>query len=234
MADDFQELYTDLLDYAHRPLEESGGAAKREINIAQLWLNRRYQFKFAEKLVRFTYPANAITVSLPDECAVEILGIISAQLTTEDSAFGNPIDVIEYSKLMQERLDYKNRQEVPREGYETFVTWNQAHEQFIAGTFEYQMFLLGDSAGLYPTPTSDVKVILHINERQAPLVADTDKNFLTIYCKDVIITKALHRFSMYLKEDIRNRPTREQFEEDYQSAVNWDSSIRHSGPVIIN
>ena len=231
MADDFIELYTDLLDYAHRPATESENAAKREINTAQLWLNRRYQFKYAERLVKFTYPSNAITVSLTEHCGLEILGVVTAQLPTGTTAFGNPIEILEYSQLSQERLTYKNRQEASYENREAFVTWNRGHEQYISTTFDFKLFLLGDAVGLYPTPTSDVELLLHVNERLAPLVEDEDKNFLTTYCKDVILTKALHRFSMYLKEDIRNRPTREQLEEDYQSAVNWDSSVRHSNPV---
>ena len=234
MADDFQELYTSLLGYAHRG-GESEIAAKREVNLAQLWLNRRYQFKYAEKLIRIIYPANGGSVKLATGCSVKILGIISAQITSgATSIFGPPLDIIEYSQLIANRLNFSNREEAPTEDYDISETTQKNHERYISSTFEYLIFLLSDAFGLYPTPTADVDLLLQVSELLPPLVEDTDKNFLTVYCKDVIITKALHRFSMYLKEDIRNKPTREQLIEDYESAINWDSSIRHSNTISIS
>ena len=89
------------------------------------------------------------------------------------------------------------------------------------------LFLVGEnSIGLYPTPTADTNLLLHLHIWLPELVEPTDTNFLLNYATDLILMRAVKRMCIYLKEDNRMPYAQAEFDEGYKSLLDWDSTIK--------
>jgi len=223
----FQTAYTDLLDYANRTYTELGPQAKREINNAILWLQRKREWKMTERLVRFTVPANTLFVNISEACEGTPRSIISTALLNSITATeGKIIDLSSYDKLMRERRSFQRAHEAINVEYEP-SNLESGHNQFVIQAHEMKAFLVGaNNFGLYPTNSTDRYIMMNLSTWLPVLVDNNDTNFFLTYAYDLVLMKAFKQFSIYLKEDRRAQITNEEIAEGYNSLVEWDTQIR--------
>jgi hypothetical protein len=223
----FQTAYTDLLDYANRTSTELGTQAKREINNAILWLQRKREWKMTERLIRFTVPANTLFVNLSAACEGTPRSIISTALLTSSTATeGKLLDLVSYDKLMRERRAFQRAHEPYDIEFEP-SNISSGHNEFVTRAHELKAFLVGaNNFGLYPTNTTDRYILMNLSIWLPQLVDNSDTNFFLTYAYDLVIMKAFKQFSIYLKEDRRTAATNEEIVESYNSLVEWDTQIR--------
>lgn len=217
----FLELQNKLLGYLHRPASEMGSIVEFEINAAILQVQRWHEFKFAERLVEITYPANTATLTLTGACEGTMRNLISAQMLSESgNGFGQVLKIINYNSLIQRRMKYEKTYSCNNDNPRT------SHGDFVQEARGYDLFLMNDAIGLYPTPTVDVLLLLNLNIWLPELTDDTDHNFLTDYAYDFVIDKTLSRLHYYLKDDERSEEFDKKIAEDFEAMKQWDAQIR--------
>lgn len=223
----FQTAYTDLLDYANRTYAELGSQAKREINNAILWLQRKREWKMTERLIRFTVPANTLFVNLSVACEGTPRSIINTTLLASSTAVeGKLLDLCSYDKVMRERRQFQRSHE-PSSVEAEPVGAPSRHNEFISQVHSYKAFLIGaNNFGLYPTNTSAAYVMMNLSIWLPTLVDDSDTNFFLTYAYDLVLMRAFKQFSIYLKEDRRAVVANEEIAEGYNSLVEWDTQVR--------
>lgn len=232
------------MDFINRPPDEEVGSVgsgktmldvvKREIKTSVLYANRRYGFKYTEKVFTINYPNNAKYIYIDEVCQHKVLGIISIDLVKADGdLFGTPIPVTSFSELQERREahDDKHTLTVDSENTESFEASADSFETFITSNYRYLAFLLGTGLGLYPTPTKDTFLRIHHHALLPELVEDDDTNFFLEYGWDFILYKTLHSMETYLKQDVRFPVTQAQTMEAWQSFVEWDMNVRYDRPI---
>jgi len=217
-----------LLKYVRKPEDVLLDQAKLEVNAACAWANRNYNFKYAEEVAVYTYTANSNFINILDSNSnPKIVSIHSAQiLSNTTSRDGTTIRVIEYEKLNEWKKKYQDR----FVSVDPMTTSNNDFPTVISDNFPSILCLMGKSIGLYPVPTSDVNLMIHYNSMLPPLVNDSDTNFLLTYCWDLIISKAMMRMLMYLKDTEANLVSlaASQVNVEFDSCKRWDSMLRNS------
>lgn len=221
MAITFLDAQTALLDYVNRPSSEMATQAKREINNALYWVQRQHEFKYSERLINVLYSANTLLLELASACDGFPRNWLSFQLLANSTdTSGQLLATTSYNQIQQERAEYQKKFGSPNTEH--------THQEFTSDVHNSRIFLCDKSFGLYPTPTSDVSLLVNLHVFLPRLVADTDTNFLLELGFDFILDKALSRMNMYLKEDARVPVSEEQMAKDFESLIQWDSQIRRS------
>jgi hypothetical protein len=225
----FLQVKRDLIDYVNRPETEQVGSAGfgvtlielagREINKAIKWANRRHAFKYAEKRIKYAYPANTTFVT-KSTISADILSFLTIEVGNSAGAdFGLPLQLRSHELLTRQRLNYEKRTVITdpnRDGFSTFVT----------NTWTRVAFILGDNIGLFPTPATTQNLIITYNGLLPDLVNDSDTNFFLEIGYDFILSMALLRFTQYLKEDVRVETLEKRSADDWASLLAWDSVVR--------
>ena len=229
MATTFLELSTELLDWANRPIDETGmlTRAKSCINSAVLWANRSHSFKYAEKCMRVTYPANAFMIDLASLASNRVIGLNTIQVVSTGAFVGYPINIIEYENLQSKRR--QSFKSAPLDSFSTTVIDRTASA--IAITDGACGFTLGTSLGLFPTPVQNVELLITYNSLVDTLVNDADTNFFLDFGRDFILSKALQKFNTYMKADKRVEVNAEQLANEWESFKNWNNSVVNSHAI---
>jgi hypothetical protein len=222
----FKDLYTQLMEFADSPAISVQRAAKTAINEAMLWTNRTRLFKFAEDLTTVEYPENTLYVDMTQYANGEILHLMSAQIVTDDSPFvGIPIPIVNYDSLQGTRFQQRMNQQT------SFVD-EETKENDLSSVYKYRLFQVGNGFGLFPTPANPVKLLLHFGKKLRPLTLDNDENFLTQYCPDFLVTKALvGKFSYYVRGENLKMLTPEYMALEWSSVIEWDKAVRAANYV---
>lgn len=225
MANTFVTAYTDVLDYINRPAAEMATQAKREVNNAILWLQRKRAFKMSERLIRVTYPANALKINLSAACEGLLRNLLHVSMASAATdTIGKVLKITTYDRLMRERRQWQGDHE-PLPEYQA-INDPSTHSNHVDSLYKYRVFQMGESdIGLYPTPTADVTLVINLHIWLPELVADADTNFFLTYAYDVLLLRALSRANLYLKEDRRVPITKEELDDAYLALVEWDASI---------
>ena len=243
----FKEAKQNLLNFVNRPAGEIvGGAGSTEtmddiagieINNAILWANRTWPFKYAERICTVTYVGGSQFMKFPVFSDNKFFSLRTVDLVTGTSdIFGTPLVIRSFSDLQSERMEWANNRESGSAYRDDSIDDNQttaSHASWVARNYSHWAFLLGESLGLYPVPTNDVFIMLHANILLNPLFDDSDTNFMLEFGADFIISKALKRMSVYLKDDIRIQVTNDLVSEDWASFKEWDEQIKFSRPIDI-
>src|SRR5690606_29775373 len=221
--------YTDMMDLIMRPTSDTNTLArvKLEINLAINYIQRRHAFRFAERLMKVTYPANTLQVNITEGCAGNLRDIISAQyLVNESDNTGQNLKITNYARIQSAREDYQKRHSTVDFSLEVDSVSNAlTHGSYVNLVHKYFLFRLGQNIGLYPTPAQDCYILLHHRIFLDPLSADSDTNFILDYGYDLVQAIALRRLSIYLKNDNRYLMTTEEFEDAFQTFVRLDSDV---------
>jgi hypothetical protein len=220
-------MATELLSWANRPTDEDGMMvrAKACINDAVLWANRSHAFKYAEKVMRLTYPAGAFMVDLNSMVDRKVVGINTVQLVTPGEFSGYPIEVCSYEGL----------QTLRRRNYRTSGICYAGDDKTaiaIKNTDGYAMFTLGTSVGLFPKPSVDLELLVTYNGLIDQSVLDTDTNFMYEFGHDFILTKALQKFNTFIKADKRIDVTDAQLSMEWESMKSWNLNVSYSHAVL--
>lgn len=226
----FQELYTDLLDTINRPASDGLVAVKREINAAIMQTQRRHKFKYAERLIRLTYPANADTVNITEACdGLPRDYIVLQSLSEANAPMGQHIDFMSYGYLFNDRRNWNRTQVVGIDEYAPINSPNSGdpstHAAYVQNLHKFYAFILNKQIGLYPRPTSDVYLLLNLHVWLPKLVNPTDTNFFLDYCYDYIHMLALRKLHIFYKMDARYQVTNEEVQEAWADVQAWDGSI---------
>lgn len=245
LVENFAQAKLDLLDYVNRPPDEKVGGingdltmldiAGREINKAVRWANRRYNWKYTEKVVTFTYPSGCNFIRLSQVCTHTVLGVKSADLVTaQGKLFGSPIRVTSFADLEQERFahdeesSFDHHQDLDlsqvERSQESFTTW-------VSQNYRHYLYCMGEELGLFPVPKSNTIVRLYFNALLKPLLSDGDTNFFLTIGWDWTQSRAAHRLGIYLKEDTRFGVTDAQMTDEWESMINWDEQIKYNRPI---
>lgn len=230
MATTFIEVVNELLDWANRPQSDTAALARAKacINDAILWANRSHRFKMADRMSTIVYPANAAFVNLGVVCDGGTVGSLSTIQMVADAAgtSGRAIPLTSYGELQNRRFNSDSMDGVSPM-YVTRPLTDSAlnFDRMVQSNWTYIAFLMGDKFGLYPKPTVNVNLAITYNLIFPKLVADSDTNFFLDYCKDFIISKALQRFNIFLKDDARIVISESQIESDWKSLIRWDDEV---------
>lgn len=211
---DFSDLYTDVMDSLNRPTTETAvlAACKKRINDTIRLIQRRRAYRKTERLVTVTYPANALTIDLTAVCDGKLRDLISVQMLGESTAkSGVILPYKSYAQLQAARMKYQRLNEPANLNEWQYVTEFFGHENFTTRVHRYYVFLMNGEVGLYPTPTSDVTLLVFAHTWLPDLSADADTNFLLDWAYDLVHDYSLHRMSVYLKQDNRTPLTKEEF-----------------------
>lgn len=230
MSNIFQELYTDLLDGVNRPAAESLTRVKREINNAIYDAQRRWKFQLTERLINFTYPANANMVSLTAACDGLPRDFITLQRADSTSGlpYGKPIDFKKYSEVTNDRRNWDRKQTgyaYPVSNIDEGSMDPTTHGSWVGEVHGNFAFLLNNKVGLYPRPTNDVPLLLNLHIWLPKLVNPEDTNFMLDYMYDYLYMVALRKLHLFFKVDSRYTPTAEEAALAWESVVAWDGSI---------
>ena len=228
----FLTAVTDLLDYVNRPSSEALSQAKRELNNTIRWLQRRYNFKYAEKLASFTYASGVLSYNLTDICGGLLKRLESVQLMSGASdTRGQNLEFHQYKQIQKMKFDYIKRHEDAAEGLtdandRTRVT---SFEDYVTRTHRYYAFTVGKTFGLFPTPGSDAQVLIHATIWTNDLSADADTHYLLDYCYDAVLDLAAARYTdLYLKDDSRMKVTSVLAQLALASIESWDAQVSES------
>lgn len=223
----FKEMYTALLDYADTSSIVHEDQAKKAINDAIRWANRNHMFKLAEGIVNIPYPADALYVQMDAVCDTGLLVPITVQRVTDSTTYeGIPLRIMDYARVQHRRYNLYNKENPQMAEFYNDV---DVQEQPYYKENEFIFFLLNSGFGLYPIPTQEIRLLIHFNERLPELTLDADTNFLTEFCPDFILSKALFsKFIMFLPEDRRVLLDKEILLTEWESVKAWDKQIRNS------
>jgi hypothetical protein len=236
----FLEAQTELLSYANRPIAEPGmqDRAKSCINDAILFSNRSCNFKYAERAASVVYPAGASYVDLGSLCDGKVLGLVTIQRVLGTNFYGQPLELVSFEKLHMKRfngfraqtaydVEISNPQANINNGYDT----TNRYDLGIQATDGYVPFLLGKGMGLYPTPSAAVNLMITYNGKLNKLVNDTDTNFFLDDCSDFIITKALQKMFLYLKDRNSAVALNDQIAAEWETLKSWNNNITYSHAI---
>lgn len=223
----FLQAQTDLLDYWNRPSSEMLTQAKREINLALKWLQRKRAFKMTERLIRATIPADSLHVNIADACDGSPRNILSVQrLASVSGTSGRVVKLHSYESIICDRRMYQRLHEPSDAEFET-PSDPFGHSDHITSNEGGILFLLGaNNFGIYPTNASDVYLLVHLHVWLPELSADGDTNFFLDYAYDLVLARAMITGNIYFKEDRRLSVTAEVMADEYNALVAWDNSIR--------
>lgn len=224
----FSDAYTDLLDFMNRPASELLTQAKREVNNALLWLQRKRAFKMTERLIRFTYPANELFIDLTTVCEGSIRNLINcAYLSSIEKTSGIQLAIYSYDAIQRKRRDFQGKFENVDPEYLTDPDQVPSHAEFVSRVNRFHLFQVGENKlGLYPTPQQDIALMLNLNIWLPTLVNDSDTNFFFTYGYDVLLMRAMSRSTIYMKEDRRLEVIAADLADAYSALIEWDGQIR--------
>lgn len=211
---DFSDLYTDVMDGLNRPVTETTvlAACKKRINDGIRLIQRRRAYRKTERLVTVTYPASTLMIDLTAVCEGKLRDLICVQVLGDSSANGGTIlPYKSYAQLQAARMKYQTLNMPANLNEWQYITEFFGHENFTTRVHRYYVFLMNGQVGLYPTPASDVNLLVFAHTWLPDLVNDTDTNFLLDWAYDLVHDYALHRMSVYLKQDNRTPLTKEEF-----------------------
>lgn len=225
----FADLYTDLLETINRPASDGLVPVKREINKTLMQLQRRTQFKYAERLVRFTYPAGADMINLVDVCDGLPRDFISLQqLSKPDAAAGQHIDFMSYGYLYNQRRNWNRTQTTPDLEYAPIrspALDESTHGEWVGNVHSHYAFVLNKQIGLYPRPTTDVHLLLNLHIWLPQLVHDVDTNFLLDYCYDCVHVLSLRKLQLFYKVDSRWKVSDAEVQEAWADVQAWNGTV---------
>lgn len=226
--ENFSDIYTDVLDYINRPASELLARAKREVNNAMYFLQRKHMFVMSERIFRVTYPANTLLVDVTQAAEGTIRDYLNVQLLSgPTTTVGVPLHIKSYNEVLKERQQFQGRHEsFDIEEQISDHPYDGQHD-VIRNTNRYHLFLSGQNKiGLYPTPSQEVHLLFNCHIWLPKLEANNDTNFLLVYGYDAVLHLAVSNASHYLKEDRRLPNTNALFQEAYRSLMEWDASVR--------
>lgn len=233
MAITFLDAYTELLDWVGRDATDPTNIARAKgcINDAILWMNRSYKFKVAESMSVVTYPANAAFVDLGVVCnGGTVSGLTSVQIINDvNSRTGMNIPLMSYGALQSARSQADNLNPVPQfyvsNPSSPLVNRNSFDAQ-VETNWKYISFLQGTNFGLHPKPTQPVVLLITYNSLFPSLVNDSDTSPFLTYCKDFVISKALQRMNIYIKDEAQRVAISDsQIDSDWRSVIRWDDEL---------
>ncbi len=236
MITTFQDIYTDLLDYVNRPASELLVQAKREVNLALLWMQRKHKFNLSERLITVTYPANTLLINITEACEGRPRDYLNFQLlSSADAQSGTFIPAKSFDAVMQERFKYQ-RSKSPREGEFRDVVNppdDQTYYNHLRSYGDGFVFFSGDRVGLYTNPTTDRYLMINLHVWLAPLEENDDTNFLLQNCYDYVLLRAVKRMNIFLKDEGRNQITKEELDDSWDSCLQWDSEVMSATPTTV-
>lgn len=224
----FLQIQDEVLDYVNRPAAEMRTQVKREINKALVQIQREHKFKYAERLCRITYPANELTVELLPACDGRVRDYISIQTAIGNEDFGRPVHFLSYNEVIQARFRNQRTKsigipEVLEDG--TLQVSRQNHPDFVSRIHQFYAFRLKNQIGLYPTPASNINVLVNFHTWLPPLDGDDNTDFLTDYCEDLVVYQSVLNMLAYMKNDNRLGFFDKLVEKAWSSAKNWDGEV---------
>ncbi len=227
----FLEIVTDVMDTINRPMTETGvvSACEKRVNDAIRQVQRKRAFRLTERLVQVTYPASALTVDLTAVCEGTLRDLICVQLLGTSAANGGTIlPYKSYAQLQRARQKYQSMHEAVGVNEWQYVNEFFGHENYTTRVHRYYVFLLNGKLGLYSVPTTAVELLVFAHVWLPDLADDTDTNFLLDWGYDVIHALAVKKMCMYLKQDVRQPLTKEEFDEALLSLYELDSQMSES------
>ena len=234
MATTFLNAYTRLMGLINRPVSETTvlAEAKAAINDAIDQLQRNHAYHYSERLFNFTYPAATQQVNLQNICGGVLRDIHTIQIIANESAYGGPIlEYMSYNQIQMKRRKYQREHPVWNANEEwDYVTNENGHEEYTSRQNRYLFFRLGENIGLYPVPTEDVQLLINAHIWFIPLVDDDDESFFLTFAYDVVMTLALKRMNVYMKEDNRFGMTEQEIASTLQTLIAWDGQVAE-GPL---
>lgn len=213
----------------NRPTTETDvlNGAKDAINDAVAFLQRDHAYCYSEKLSTVTYPASTLQVDLGTYCGGVLRNLKSIQQVSADGLVqGKPIKIMAYDELQAMRRKYY-RTHTSVEPYtlnDSLSGWTIED----AYSCDVIAFLVGQSLGIYPTPTSARYLLLNTNIWLPEMTATSDTNFFLTYAMDVVQMLALRKMSFYMKEDNRVAATDAEVVAAINSLVQWDSQVTNT------
>jgi len=225
----FEDIYTDVLDFVNRPASELLSRAKREVNNALYWIQRKHMFKMSERIFRTTYPANALTIDLTQVAEGTIRDYINVQMVSGTSSnHGVGLRISSYDALLRDRRKFQGLHENHDDALdELSVPPFDSHGATVSSINRYEVFLAGyNKIGLYPTPTAAVELVFNCHIWLPKLVAQNDTNFLIVYGYDVVLMRAVTLMTHFMKEDRRIEQNELLFQEAMRTLFEWDSTVR--------
>lgn len=216
---DLQALRTSVLGFLNRPESELGTQVNEAINTVMLRMQRQHKFKFSERLVEITYPANTLQLELTGACEGTPRDFISIQQLTSAQKFGPKLKLLTYLDVVNRRGAYANR-------YQADVTESMVpHSTFVNEIRGYDAFLVNNALGLYPTPTLDVNLLVNLHIWLPALEENEDSNFFSEFAYDLVVDMAVDRMNFYLKEDERVEVSAKQIAEGWEALKQWDAHV---------
>lgn len=206
----FQELYSFILEATSRPTTFTA-KAKMAVNLAVKQALNLHQFSYNKDFETVTYTASSETVNWRSLLA-SAHSIASVMEVSSNGAYLRTLPVVAFDKLLAE---FKPA---------SVLMWD-SEAVTTEQTQPRQAFLIQDKLGLYPKPSTNVLLKVIYYKKLVDLSGDSDTNFLTEYCSDLIIDLALQRFNYFLKEDERYPVTEAQIKRSLTAAQQWDSNV---------
>jgi hypothetical protein len=158
-----------------------------------LRMQRLHKFKFSERLVEITYPANTLQLELTGACEGTPRDFISIQQLSGTQKFGSKLKLLTYLDVVNRRGTYANRYQA--DTAESVVT----HSTFVNEIRGYDAFLVNNALGLYPTPTVDINLLVNLHIWLPELAEDEDTNFFSEFAYDLVVDMTVDRMNFYLK-----------------------------------
>lgn len=226
----YLEAQDELLDWINRPASEMRTRVKSVINQTILWMQRKHQFQFSERLIKVTYPANSLKINIATACDGRPRDYKNIQLLGNlDANEGLNLFMKTYSQIMNDKM--KNNRLSTGHAFQcendvnTIPNDAGRYASYVTTTHRHFVFTNGSDIGLYPTPASDRFLLINLHTFQDTLSADDDTNFLLDNCYDFIILKALKRMNIFLKSEGRIPIPAEEVADAWDSIMVWDSQV---------
>lgn len=228
-------LRTEVLSFLNRTAAELGDDVDNIINGAIIFAQRKHKFKYSERLIRFTYPANSDSVDITAACDGTPRDFISLQVGDSSSfSVGRSIQFKNYLELIADRNKYERRQTDYSYPIANSVSdSDSSHASFTTDVNRLIAFIINKNIGLYPRPTTDIYCLLNLHIWLGRVSADADTNFLFDYAYDYLLLLTLRRANLFLKVDSRFNVTDAEVEKAWESVVAWDGEVSNY-PMMTN
>jgi hypothetical protein len=181
----------------------------------------------------FTYTANSKSVAFTDpDVSTDVNKIISVQETTgESNWYGEPLRLYTYQELANEMQAYEERKVRQESELDNNTNDINTYSRYVENVFGRVAFVIGDSIGLFPTPTQDITLAIHYTPWLPPLSADDDTNVILKYCWEFVLYSSLVRLNLILSESERIDISAQLLNISLGEVRNWDKSLSYSNPI---
>lgn len=142
---------------------------------------------------------------------------------------GKPLIVMTYKSLQQKKLDFEQLR-VPHD-FDSTIQQYSSYANYISQTQGFVVFLMGNSIGLFPSPTIEIYLAVHYTEYTADLEEDSETNEILKNCYEYILYHSLRSLNVLLSESDRISISSSLLQEALDQAVSWNASLDYSNPI---